>query len=163
LAERMKTETSTRFVDWLDHLVVSDEAAPVEELRRLGFARQPIHHGVGAAVYAHEGAVFPRLVVASGSGPRIPQVAIKVEGVAAFARAHDLGLEIRGYAMGPYRFATIGGKPTTLGIVERRGYLGFDPFPGEMAREGRMRPHAARDALAARELWQGRRRRFDDD
>ena len=26
-----------------------------------------------------------------------------------------------------------------------------------------MKPHAARDALAARDLWQGRRRRFDDD
>ena len=26
-----------------------------------------------------------------------------------------------------------------------------------------MKPHAARDALAARELWQGRRRRFDTD
>ena len=26
-----------------------------------------------------------------------------------------------------------------------------------------MKPHAARDALAARDLWQARRRRFDDD
>jgi hypothetical protein len=26
-----------------------------------------------------------------------------------------------------------------------------------------LRPHAARDALAARDLWEGRRRRFDDD
>jgi hypothetical protein len=48
-------------------------------------------------------------------------------------------------------------------VVERRGYLGFEPFPGELAREGRMRPHAARDALAARDLWLARRRRFDDD
>ena len=26
-----------------------------------------------------------------------------------------------------------------------------------------MRPHAARDALAARDVWLARRRRFDDD
>ena len=32
-----------------------------------------------------------------------------------------------------------------------------------MAREGRMKPHAARDALAVRDLWQARRRRFDTD
>jgi hypothetical protein len=32
-----------------------------------------------------------------------------------------------------------------------------------MARIGRMTPQAARDALAARELWEARRRRFDDD
>src|SRR5262249_43297094 len=34
---------------------------------------------------------------------------------------------------------------------------------GDLARAGRMVPHAARDALAARDLWRGRRRRFDDD
>ena len=45
-------------------------------------------------------------------------------------------------------------------VVERRGYLGFEPFPGELARQGRMKPHAARDALAARDLWLARRRRF---
>ena len=55
------------------------------------------------------------------------------------------------------------GARTTLAVVERRGYLGFEPFPGDLAREGRMTPHAARDALAARDLWQARRRRFDDD
>ena len=90
-------------------------------------------------------------------------LAIKVESVAAFSRAHDLGLEILGYPMGPYRIGRVRGERTTLAVVERRGYLGFEPFPGELAREGRMKPHAARDALAARDLWQARRRRFDDD
>ena len=85
---------------------------------------------------------------------RCAEVAIKVESVAAFSRAHDLGLEIVGYPMGPYRVARIPGERTTLAVVERRGYLGFEPFPGELAREGRMKPHAARDALAARDLWQ---------
>ena len=65
--------------------------------------------------------------------------------------------------MGPYRVGRVPGERTTLAVVERRGYLGFEPFPGELAREGRMKPHAARDALAARDLWQARRRRFDDD
>ena len=48
-------------------------------------------------------------------------------------------------------------------VVERCGYLGFEPFPGELARQGRMEPHAARDALAVRDIWLARRRRFDDD
>jgi hypothetical protein len=82
--------------------------------------------------------------------------------VAAFSRAHDLGLEIQGYALGPYRIGRVAAS-TSLAVVERRGYTGFEPFPGDLAREGRMRPHAARDALAARELWEARRRRFDDD
>jgi hypothetical protein len=57
----------------------------------------------------------------------------------------------------------IEGEKCVLAVVERRGYVGFEPFPGELAREGMMRPHAARETLAARELWQGRRRRFDND
>jgi hypothetical protein len=32
-----------------------------------------------------------------------------------------------------------------------------------MAKIGRMAPHAAREALAARDLWLGRKRKFDDD
>src|SRR5438270_568266 len=39
----------------------------------------------------------------------------------------------------------------------------LEPFPSDLAREGRMTPQAARDALAARDLWQSRRRRFDED
>ena len=93
----------------------------------------------------------------------VRDLAIKVESIAAFSRAHDLGLEILGYPMGPYRTARVRGERTDLVVVERRGYLGFEPFPGELAREGRMKPHAARDALAARDLWLARRRRFDDD
>jgi hypothetical protein len=48
-------------------------------------------------------------------------------------------------------------------VTERRGFVGFDPFSSEMVRIGRMTPQGARDALAARELWEGRRRRFSDD
>ena len=83
--------------------------------------------------------------------------------MAEFSRAHNLGLEVSGYPLGPYRLARVPGERTSLAVVERRGYLGFEPFPGDLARIGRMTPHAARDALAARDLWEGRQRRFDDD
>jgi hypothetical protein len=72
-------------------------------------------------------------------------------------------MEVVGYPMGPYRIGRVAGERSSLAVVERRGYLGFEPFPGELAREGRMKPQAARDALAARDLWHGRQRRFDDD
>ena len=98
-----------------------------------------------------------------GTELRVSEVAIKVESVADFSRAHDLGLEIAGNPMGPYRVGRVAGDSTTLAVVERRGYRGFEPYPGELARAGLMKPHAARDALAARDLWHGRRRRFEDD
>ena len=66
----------------------------------------------------------------------VRDVAIKVESIAAFSRAHDLGLEILGYPLGPYRSARVPGDRTDLAVVERRGYLGFEPFPGELARRG---------------------------
>lgn len=163
LSDRMHSETSTRFTDWVDHLVVSERPEFASKLADLGYRRQWSSYAVGVPVFAHEGGVFPRIAVAPGDGPEVREAAIKVESVAAFSRAHDLGLEIQGYPLGPYRVGRIPGKSTSLAVVERRGYLGFEPFPGELAREGRMSPQAAREALAARELWEARRRRFDDD
>jgi hypothetical protein len=170
LASRMSEETGTRFNDWVDHLVVSGSSALNRTLADLGYARQPLNHGVGVPVHAHSGAIFPRLAVVPASVKTdesgiaaVSEVAIKVESVADFSRAHDLGLEIQGYPLGPLRIARIPGQSTALAVVERRGYLGFEPFPGELARQGRMKPQAARDAMAARDLWQGRKRRYADD
>ena len=173
LAERMPGETGTRISVWVDHLVVSGGSGIDGAAReRLGYERQPIRYAVNAPVFAHRGAMLPRIAVvaaspgsngSAGAEPAVREVAIKVDSVAAFSRAHDLGLDVQGYPMGPYRIGRIPGERTTLAAVERRGYLGFEAFSGEMSREGRMKPHAARDALAALDLWRGRRRRFDDD
>jgi hypothetical protein len=170
LSERMLAETGTRFKDWVDHLVAAGPPDLARTLVRLGYQRQSTPYAVGVPLFAHPGGIFPRVAVVAGDdrGPHgrdfeVREVAIKVESIAAFSRAHDLGLEILGYPLGPYRSARIDGDGTGLVVVERRGYLGFEPFPGEPAREGRMKPHAARDALAARDLWAARRRRFGDD
>ncbi len=163
LAERMRVETNTRFVDWVDHLVVSDRPGLHAHLAQLGYVRQAIPYAAGIPVYAHDGGMFPRIAVSPGEGPDVREVAIKVESVAAFSRAHDLGLTIVGYPLGPYRVGRLREGSTALAVVERRAYVGFEPFPGELAREGRMQPQAARSTLAARELWEGRKRRFDDD
>ena len=163
LAARMRDETNTRFGDWVDHLVVGDRPGLRKELPGLGFARSARGYAANVPVYEHEGGMFPKVAVAPGDGPDVREAAVKVESVAVFSRAHDLGLEPLGYAWGPYRIARVAGETTSLAVVERRGYTGFEPFPGDLAREGRMRPHAARDALAARDLWAGRRRRFEDD
>ncbi len=165
LAQRMATETSTRFVDWVDHLVLSRREGLDAELEALGYSRSNIPYGVGAPAFRHVGGIFPPLAILPGDGPEVLEVAIKVESIAAFSSAHNLGLEIVGYPVGPYRFGRVDLSEAKTGLiaVERRGYLGFEPFPSSWARDGRMPPHAAREALAARELWQGRRRRFDDD
>ena len=170
LAGRMPRETGTQFKVWIDHLVLAGDRALAERLARLGYERQASTFAVGVPLYVQSGGIFPPIALVRGTSQaldgtqfQVKEVAIKVESVPAFSRAHDLGLEIAGYAMGPYRVARVAGERTSLAVVERRGYRGFEPYPGELAREGRMQPHAARDALAARDLWEGRRRRFDDD
>jgi hypothetical protein len=163
LSARMAKETSTRFADWVDHLVIGDVPGLAKTLRGLGFVRQPTDYAMGSPVFAHNGGMFPRIAVATGPGAEVREVAIKVESVASFSRAHDLGLTVLGYPLGPYRVGRIPGESTTLAVSERRGFVGFDPFSSEMVRIGRMTPQGARDALAARELWEGRRRRFSDD
>jgi hypothetical protein len=163
LAGRMLRETSTRFADWVDHLVLGDQAGLARSLAGLGFARQPIAAPDGSPAYAHAGGMFPRIVVASGPGPEVREVALKVDSIAAFSRALDLGLKILGPPLGPYRVGRVPGERTSLAVVERRGFVGFDPYSSEMARQGRLTPQGARDAIAARELWEARRRRFDDD
>jgi hypothetical protein len=170
LAERMQRDTATRMKDWVDHLVVRAPRGLEARLRQLGYERQAAAYAIGVPIFSHPGGIFPRIALARGdsspggaAAPEVTELAIKVESVPGFSRAHDLGLEIAGYAMGPYRVGRIAGHRTTLAVIERRGYTGFEPYPGELARAGRMKPHAARDALAARDLWEARRRRHDDD
>jgi hypothetical protein len=163
LAERMRDESSTRFKDWVDHLLISDSPGLARRLDVLGYRKQSITYATNIPVFAHEGGMFPRLAVKPRGGREVLETAIKVESIAAFSEAYDLGLNILGYPLGPYRVGSLEGGTVTLSVVERRGYLGFDPFSGDMARIGRMVPHAARNALAAREAWQTRRRRFPDD
>ncbi len=156
LAGRMSAETGTRFADWVDHLELAETPGLARELASLGFVRR-------GEAFEHSNGMFPRLRMVSGAGPVVRSVAIKVDSVADFSRAHDLGWKPVGNPMGPYRIGRLPGESVGFAAVERRGYTGFEPFPGDFAREGRMTPQSARDALAVLDLWRGRRRRFDDD
>ena len=145
---------------------MTDGPGLAARLRDAGLRAAGEPYAVGTpGLRAPRGDVPPDRAWRPAAGPEVREVAIKVESVAAFSRAHDLGLDDPGLPARP-----VPGRPgrrasaTSLAVGRAaRAISGFEPFPGELAREGRMTPHAARDALAARELWQGRRRRFDDD
>ena len=111
-----------------------------------GYEREVAPYALGVPVYAHAGGIFPRIAIVSSEGGNgdlhglrnVRDLAIKVESAVAFSRAHDLGLELLGHPLGPYRSGVVSGKRTRLVVLERRAYLGFEPFPGDLAREGRM-------------------------
>src|SRR5207237_816520 len=78
LARRMREATSTRFVDWVDHLVLADRPGLARRLEGLGYAREAIAYAVHTPIYGHPGAIFPRVAVVPGAGPEVREVAIKV-------------------------------------------------------------------------------------
>ena len=164
LSNRMRNESSTRFTDWLDHLVLSDHPGLTRKLAELGYRPFPRPFPTPDRGFIHHEALFPKLLVVPANGNDVQEMAIKVESIADFSEANDLALAIAGPPLGPYRVGRLAAEgSTSFAAVERRGYLEFDPYSSEMARSGRMTPQASRDALAARELWQTRRRKFDDD
>src|SRR6516164_45666 len=132
LSGRMKRETGTSFKVWVDHILIRGGSTGASKLAALGYQREPIVHSVGVPVYGHPGGIFPRIALSLEDGAAaasITEIAIKVESLPAFSQAHDLGLAMVGYPMGPYRIGRVSGKRTTLSVVERRAYRGFEPFP----------------------------------
>src|SRR3954453_18956623 len=71
LSERMRDETGTIFIDWVDHLVLSpaDEAA----LRDVGFTHDPVgENKIGLKALRHAEAMLPRVLLAKGGAKHPP-------------------------------------------------------------------------------------------
>src|SRR5215467_13528704 len=78
LSERMRNETGTLFLDWVDHLVVSraDEAA----FREAGFTEDPLgENGSGLKALWHPEAMLPRVLLALKDLKHPSAIAIRPE------------------------------------------------------------------------------------
>jgi len=119
LAQRMRDETGTRFVDWVDHIIVARSAAEPWRWTNVGFELDTID---GDECYVHNGGIFPSIIVGEDE---IMRVAIEVESVADFAAVHELDV-IDGDPGAPYRRASVNvDKDAEFLVVERHGYQGF--------------------------------------
>lgn len=153
LSNRMRDETGTLLIDWIDHLVLprADEAP----LRAAGYvddalADAPPEH---RALW-HPEAMLPRILVAQNAGPFV--MALRVESVSMFLFTHGLSLPIEGAPFSRYRRVVVSEENgTRADVVERLGYRGFMPV-GHAA-------NALEAQLEAQEWWRHRRRQFDDD
>lgn len=120
LARRMREETGTRLLDWVDHLVVPDTAEIQHQLQTAGFVVDPAF--TAQRCFVHTGGLFPRLLL-----DRDTQLAFRVESAADFAAANQLDLSVSQPPLSPYRRLLVGrGVATSLWAVERHGYQGFD-------------------------------------
>jgi hypothetical protein len=152
LSERMRDETGTLFLDWVDHMVVSpsDEAA----LRDAGFTDDPLgENKSGLKALWHPKAMLSRVLIAKNEAKHPPALAIRPDFVAEFAAVHGITNEIEGEPFSRFRkLLAFEENDAAFYAIERRGYRGYIPHPVDLKK-----------FLAAREIWQTRRRRWDRD
>jgi hypothetical protein len=124
LAENMMTLTSTRFVDWIDHIVLPESEIEPGTLESLGL--EQVHTGgdrEDARAYRHpKSYLFPILVGDKGQ----KEIALKPESIDAFLQVLGSGVEVEGGPFSAFRKATISTEGALVfSAVERRGYDGF--------------------------------------
>jgi hypothetical protein len=160
----LRAHTSSRLVDWVDHLVVAGGDGPRRILADLGFEPEAVPAEPGDTVYYHPGTMLPRIVLRGGTdaapGTAVA-AAIQVEDISFFlmmrpvALAHRQAVPIEGTSVSPYRRARVwqeNGREVL--VVERRGHGGFVPTA--------MPPDYPQRYLAAFEAWATRPRLFAD-
>ncbi|HHT9141255.1 MAG TPA: hypothetical protein ACFYEA_03310 [Candidatus Tripitaka californicus] len=157
LEQKIREHTSTRLIDWVDHVVLPDSGPTRTRLARMGFIPDPLGEAPpGRIAFLHAGAIFPNVVLQWGmSGLSIFELALKVESVADFVARQGIDHPLEGPPKSRYRRALVA-REGGLGLlaVERRAYRGYlcETPP----------PAYYQEYLRAEELWRTRPRRFDD-
>ncbi|MDH3719770.1 MAG: hypothetical protein OES79_16740 [Planctomycetota bacterium] len=156
-AERLREETGTRLIDWVDHLAVPDNEDLKAELFQLGF--QSLVSDDTSQWRQPEG-LFPVIVLRHDAQSAL---AVRVESVSDFLAAHSIagdvvikGDVIEGDPLSPLRTARVASAAgSELWVVERHGYEGWKSVT----------PHAAnvRAILRHTEAFRHRRREFATD
>jgi hypothetical protein len=118
LARRMRDETGTRFLDWIDHLACPDDPGLRRRMADAGFVEKD-------GYFAHEGGIFPAIILRAEKPLR---VGIKVESVIDFLSVWQVEppTPIDTPALAPLRQTMASSQDgTELWIVERHGLKGF--------------------------------------
>src|SRR5205823_2749211 len=152
LAKRIRDETGTLILDWTDHLLLS--ASDEKALREVGYVDDPL--GETKDRYTalwHPEAMLPRVLIAASNVKFPLALAVRADLVADFAIAHGIYNKIEGEPFSRFRKLLVGEENgAQLFVVERRGYRGY------IANEPNLKSYCA-----VRELFQRRRRTWDDD
>jgi hypothetical protein len=155
---RLREETSTRLLDWTDHILIAQGKKTRQELLDLGFEEERVPVQPGGTVYVHKGTILPRIVLEDSTNAMADKplsLALRVERVEHFLMAQGVHAPIEGSVLSPFRRAKIfdTGNAALL-AVERRGYAGF--LPAEKPADD------AAKYLGALETWMTRPRRFEN-
>ncbi|MCB1111867.1 MAG: hypothetical protein H7A37_08520 [Chlamydiales bacterium] len=144
--------TSTRLLDWADHVILGHSEELDSELTEAGFISDVA--STSYRVFHHPGAQLPRIVVKDHDQP-VVGLAIAADSIADFLMVHQLSTKIEGSLLSGYRRSCVASDDVSLWVVERRGTLTMEPTHTDDA-------HAAK-YLHACELWQSRPRDLHND
>ena len=130
LSERMLSETSTRFIDWIDHMALPEESVNVSELEGLGLVEdKSMEVRKGTRAFTHPRSYLFPILLSEGSKT---VVALKPESLDDFLQVIGNGSHPEGKPFSAVRWATLNSEGNfTLTAIERRGYNGFLEKPAE--------------------------------
>jgi hypothetical protein len=152
LATRMRDETGTLILDWTDYLLLP--ASDEEALRATGYTDDPLSDAPDAQKQLwHPEAMLPRVLLAPTNAKYPLALGIRADDVALFAGVHGITNPIEGAPLSRFRKMLISEENgARFQVIERRAYRGYTTAEPDL-----------KAYLAARELWQTRRRVWDDD
>ena len=118
VAKRIESETSTRFIDWIDHIVLPEGMVSHEKLIQMGF-RSHKDAQTDSLVFTNPKAIlFPILI----GGPDF-QLAVKTDDLDLFRKVFNSRQIIEGEQGSPFRELVIDDRNGyKLKAAERRGY-----------------------------------------
>lgn len=122
LSQRLRNETGTRLIDWVDHIMLPHDAALADRLQSSGFT--PLETD-DVAIWRHAGGLFPNIVLANDAR----RLTLKVESVADFLLAHHIRPpRLEGDPLASIRRARVAIEgDTECCIVERHGSRALFP------------------------------------
>ncbi|MDE1825119.1 MAG: hypothetical protein KGH61_02930 [Candidatus Micrarchaeota archaeon] len=124
LSEKMLVQTSTKFIDWIDHISLPESAVDLDKLRELGLREWKCDAKPdNSLVLKHPRSyLFPILIADS----KYIEISIKPESIDDFSQALGKNARIQGAPFSEFRKATLSSQHgTVFSAVERRGYDGF--------------------------------------
>lgn len=165
LADRMKSEAGTRFLDWIDSIWLPDTAEYEAFLNENGFAHSCVDGPEDRLrVFIHPGGIFPTVALARGASNFTVQ--LKVEAVVDFAAANPKPfrnhyIRISGSPLSTYRRLVVSGPGDRAALVaaERHGFRGFIERPEPNERKFLALRHSEEFRLRRRDFtsdWDGR-------
>lgn len=152
-SDALYKETSTRLLDWVDHIVLGHADALEKELEEAGFVSQIATQHY--RVFHHPGAQLPRVVVKDHDFP-VVGVAVAVDSIGDFLMVRGMSGWIEGSYYSHYRQCLVSTENNiSLWVVERRGNLTLEPVTEPADHIDRY--------LRAKEMWQLRPRAMADE